>query len=73
MAHDTSQLVCPVCHSPIAESAKPGGVQLLCQNGHGPWPVRNGIPWFTDDMPEFDGHDHLGRESIFLNGSFCPP
>jgi SAM-dependent methyltransferase len=55
MAAQVCHLVCPDCHSPIAESKSAGSPQLVCANGHGPWPIQDGIPWFADETSEFDG------------------
>ena len=54
MAAKGCHLVCPNCHSPIAESKSAGSPQLLCANGHGPWPIQDGIPWFADETSELD-------------------
>jgi SAM-dependent methyltransferase len=51
----TSHLVCPDCHAPVTESASTGGARLACPNGHGPWPICYGIPWFAEQVSPFDG------------------
>ena len=48
-------LVCPDCHTPVTESTTKTGVELVCPKGHGPWPIENGTPWFTNEASEFEG------------------
>ncbi|MGA7878787.1 MAG: DUF3048 domain-containing protein [Desulfoferrobacter sp.] len=55
MAIQQCQLVCPDCRSEIVESTSGARVQLVCENGHGPWPIQNGIPWFTIETSKYDG------------------
>lgn len=50
-----NRLVCPDCHAPVTEVLTTGGAQLVCPNGHGSWPIQDGIPWFAEEVSQFDG------------------
>lgn len=47
-------LVCPACGGPLALAED--GMELACVRGHGPWPVRDGLPVLYDGAVE-----HAGR------------
>jgi len=49
-------LICPDCHTALLCDVKGGQGNLACPEGHGPWPVENGVARFiAAEVP------HVGR------------
>lgn len=67
----TCPLACPECHAPVAASAAANG-ELTCPNGHGPWPLRDGVPWFIEEPALFDGRWSTTYRDCRSNGFWRP-
>lgn len=48
-------LICPDCHTATHCDVKDGQGTLACPEGHGPWPVENGVAWFIEGKVLHDG------------------
>lgn len=47
MRFRSDDLICPDCHNTVQCEVKDGQGTIACLDGHGPWPVKDGIVQFT--------------------------